>query len=243
MTAVDSQPSRRTGRFSGARRASVWIVIAAFNEGKRLGDVLASLCRADRSIVVVDDGSSDGTEAVAARYPVWRLSHAVNCGQGAALQTGVEFALEQGAEYVVTFDADGQHDPQDLDGLLQPLVSGEYDICLGSRFLGRSYNLPWQRRLVLNGGIWVTRFFSRIRVTDTHNGLRAFSRTAAERIRITQNRMAHASELLDQIRREGLRYCERPVTVRYSRESLAKGQSSWNAIQILYEFLMGRMLR
>ena len=109
--------------------------------------------------------------------------------------------------------------------------------------MGRVHNLPWQRRLVLIGGIWATRIFSRIRVTDTHNGLRALSRKAAEQIRITQNRMAHASELLDQIRRLRLRYCERPVTVHYSRESLEKGQSSWNAVQILYEFLMGRLLR
>jgi len=90
-----------------ARR--VWVVVAAYNEERRLGETLRGLCAVCPNVVVVDDGSSDGTERVALAHSVWVLRHVVNCGQGAALQTGIDFALRQGAEVVVTFDADGQH--------------------------------------------------------------------------------------------------------------------------------------
>jgi glycosyltransferase involved in cell wall biosynthesis len=192
--------------------------------------------------VVVDDGSRDDTADVALRHPVWVLRHRLNCGQGAALQTGIDFALAKGADVLVTFDADGQHAAADVERLLEPVRSGRVDVALGSRFLGRAVGLRPTRRLVLKLGVLFTRVVSGLRVTDTHNGLRAFSRRAAQRIRITQDRMAHASEILDRIRHEGLRYAEVPVTIRYSDETRAKGQSSWNALKIAGEFLLGRMI-
>jgi glycosyltransferase involved in cell wall biosynthesis len=225
-----------------AGRAKVWVVIAAYNEGERLGPTLRSVCRAGYDVVVVDDGSRDDTAAVALRHPVWVLRHRLNCGQGAALQTGIDFALGKGADILVTFDADGQHSADDIERLIEPVRSGRVDVALGSRFLGRAVGLRPARRLVLKLGVLFTRLVSGVRVTDTHNGLRAFSREAARRLRITQDRMAHASEILDRLRREGLRYCEVPVTIRYSEETRAKGQSSWNALKIAGEFLLGRMI-
>jgi glycosyltransferase involved in cell wall biosynthesis len=231
----------------GAERPSigshdVWVVIAAYNEGERLGDTLQSLCRQYANVVVVDDGSRDDTSTVAARYPVWVLRHVVNLGQGAALQTGLSFALRHGAEYLVTFDADGQHSPDEIAQLVRPLRMGHADVVLGSRFLGRAVGLPWARWLVLKLGVLFTRVFSRVNVTDAHNGLRAFSRQAARQLRIRQNRMAHASEILDQIRERGLRYTEAPVTIRYSDETMAKGQSSWNALRIVAQLCLARMV-
>lgn len=223
--------------------AGVWIVVPAFNEGPRLGAVLVELCGSWPNIVVVDDGSEDDTSAVALRHPCWVLRHLLNCGQGAALQTGLDFALKRGAEIVVTFDADGQHQTDDVERLVTPISAGEADVVLGSRFLGTVVGIPWQRRAVLKLGVLFTRIFSRVRVTDTHNGLRALSRGAAGQIRITQNRMAHASEILDQVRQLGLRYCEVPVTLRYSSQTMAKGQSSWNALRIVGQLFLGRLLR
>jgi glycosyltransferase involved in cell wall biosynthesis len=220
-----------------------WIVIAAYNEGQRLGDTLQAVGRAHARIVVVDDGSQDDTHEVALQHEVWVLRHVLNRGQGAALQTGIDFALQRGAQIVVTFDADGQHNPDEVDELVEPIRSGRAEVALGSRFLGRTVGLPWSRWLVLKLGVLFTRVFSRIRVTDTHNGLRAFSRQAAQRIRITQDRMAHASEILDQIRARGLRFCEVPVTIRYSQETMHKGQSSWNALKIVGQLLLGRLIR
>ena len=127
--------------------------------------------------------------------------------------------------------------------MIQPILDGETDVVLGSRFLGSAVDLPLSRRLVLWAGVWFTRVFSWIRVTDTHNGFRAFSREAAGRIRIRQDRMAHGSEILDQIRRQGLRFRETPVTIRYTPETLRKGQSSWNAFKIVAQLVVGRVLR
>ena len=224
-------------------RESVWIVIAAYNEETRLGPCLDRVCEHFSNVVVVDDGSHDNTYQAAALYPVWRVRHAVNCGQGAAIQTGIDFALQKGASILVTFDADGQHDPLDVHRLVEPVACGEVDVCLGSRFLGEAPGIPWTRYWLLKGGVWLTQLISRVKVTDTHNGLRALSRDAAQLIRLKQNRMAHASEILDEIQRHRLAYREAPVCVAYTEESLRKGQSSWNALRVLSQWLLGKMLR
>jgi polyprenyl-phospho-N-acetylgalactosaminyl synthase len=222
----------------------VWVVIAAYNEAGRLTLTLRGLLdRGYRNVVVVDDGSRDTTADDALTLPVWVLRHAINLGQGAALQTGIRFALEQGADFVVTFDADGQHDPAEIAALLEPVRSGAADIALGSRFLGRAENIPLSRKLILKGGVLFTRVVSQVKVTDAHNGFRCLSRAAAEKIRLYQNRMAHASEILDEVRAHGLRYVEVPVTIRYTADTLAKGQSSWNAVKIVAQFLLGRLVR
>jgi glycosyltransferase involved in cell wall biosynthesis len=222
--------------------ASTWIVLAAYNEGERLGKTLRQVCRLPVNVVVVDDGSRDDTGPVALRHNVWVLRHRINCGQGAALQTGIDFALQQGAEVLVTFDADGQHCIEDLEALIEPVRSGRTDVSLGSRFLGKTVGIKRSRWCILKLAVLFTRIFSGIRVTDTHNGLRAFSRRAAQKIRITQDRMAHASEILDRIIQEELSFCEVPVTIRYSEETMRKGQSSWNAVKIAGELVLGRLI-
>ena len=185
----------------------VWVVVPAYNEAQRLPATLGRLQARFPRVVVVDDGSADATAQSAMKCPgIWVLRHAFNLGQGAALQTGIDFALARGARFIVTFDADGQHDADDIPALLQPLREGRADVALGSRFLGRTVGMPRSRRLLLHAAVLFTRLFSRVRLTDAHNGLRAFSRRGAEQIRISLNGMAHASEIIDQIRRRGLRY-------------------------------------
>ncbi|TWT39725.1 glycosyltransferase family 2 protein [Blastopirellula retiformator] len=223
--------------------SAIWIIVPAYNEAARIDQTLAPLCRAFSNVVVIDDGSTDATAEIAARSPVWVLRHLINSGQGAALQTGIDFALRQGAGIIVTFDADGQHDAGDVLRLVEPIRRREADIALGSRFLGKTIDMPWTRRVMLKGAVWFTRFFSQIAVTDTHNGFRALSRKAAETIRITQNRMAHASEILDQIRENQLQFCEVPVTIRYNVATLEKGQSNSAAMKIAAQFLLGRLVR
>ena len=222
----------------------VFVVIAAFNEQQAIGEVVRDLAHRYPNTVVVDDGSTDATRDAAihagARHT---LRHPVNRGQGAALQTGIAFALGRGADYIVTFDADGQHHAADIQTLLEPLLAGRAEIALGSRFLDGSVvrGLPPTRRLVLRLAVIFTRLASRVRVTDTHNGLRAFTRRAAQRITITADRMAHASEILDAIRRSRLPYTEVPVTIRYTDYSLAKGQSSLAAFRVLFHYLLARI--
>jgi glycosyltransferase involved in cell wall biosynthesis len=222
--------------------AGPWVVIPAYREGARLRSTLSELLPQYPNVVVVDDGSPDNTGGVAWEAGVWVLRHPIDRGQGAALQTAIDFALRRGAEVVVTFDADGQHDPADIPALVAPLAAGDADITLGSWFLGRTVGIPLSRWVVLKLGILFTRVVSRIRVTDTHNGLRAFTRAAAGVVRIRQDRMAHASEILDEVRRLGLRNREVPVTIRYSVASLATGQSSWNAVRIAWQLLIGTVV-
>lgn len=222
----------------------VWVVIAAYNEQPRLGETLRRLLACGyRNVAVVDDGSRDATYQVAMDAGVWVLRHLVNLGQGAALQTGIAFALERGADVIVTFDADGQHDPAEIESMTAPVLRGDVDLAIGSRFLGTAENIPFARKMVLKGGVLFTRLFSNIKVTDTHNGFRAFSRAAAGKMKITQNRMAHASEILDRIREHDLRFVEVPCTIRYSAETMAKGQSSWNAVKIVLQLFLGRLVR
>ncbi|HEX3315892.1 MAG TPA: glycosyltransferase family 2 protein [Gemmataceae bacterium] len=223
--------------------AATWILIPAYNEATRLDRTLASLTAYLPRIVVVDDGSSDDTNAVAARHPVHVVRHPINLGQGAALQTAIDYAIAQGAELLVTFDADGQHSAEDIERLLAPAREGIADVVLGSRFLGKSVGMSTSRWLVLKIGVVFTRLFSGIRVTDTHNGLRVLTRAAAQKLRITHDGMAHASEILDRIRPLGIHYVEVPVTITYSDETTAKGQRSWNALKIVGQLLLGRIVR
>jgi hypothetical protein len=241
--AIDSAavPDTAATRSGNPKHAGVWIVIPAFNEGKRLPLVLEGLLPGYRNITVVDDGSRDDTSEAARRYPVHVLRHRINRGQGAALQTGITYSLLQGAEAIVTFDADNQHQPADLPRMLAPVLRGECDVMLGSRFLGDSSNVPPGRRLLLRAARLVTWATSGLLLSDAHNGLRVLSRKAAEAIHLHQDRMAHASEIYDQISRARLTYREMPVTIRYTAETLAKGQSAGNAVNVLFHYLFGKL--
>ena len=222
---------------------TIFIVIAAYNEATTIGEVVTALLKQYDKVVVVDDGSTDGTYDALKGLRVHRLRHLVNRGQGAALQTGLDYALLNGADVIVTCDGDGQHRAEDIERLVDPIRRGEADVVLGSRFLGRANNIPWHRSVLLHGAVWLTRHMSGLRVSDTHNGLRAFSRNAAGRVHLSTDRMTHASEILDIVARERLRYVERPVTIEYTAHSLNKGQSSWAAIHMLAKLLEERLLR
>ncbi len=221
----------------------VFVVIAAYNEAPVIGAVVAEVRRAAYSAVVVDDGSTDATGEIAARAGAIVVAHPVNLGQGAALQTGLDYALANGAEVLVTFDADGQHRTADIAPLIEALAANQADYALGSRFLGRAVNLPRNRRLMLAAATWFTRLTTGLDLTDTHNGLRAMTRRGTSRIRLRQNRMAHASEILHQIAQSGLVYVETPVTIEYSAYSLGKGQRVSEWVAILIDLFARRMHR
>jgi len=223
--------------------ASVFIVIPAYRAQDAVGKVVQDLqAKGYGHIVVVDDGSQDATGEAAAKAGAVVLTHLVNRGQGAALRTGIAYALQEGADTVVTFDADGQHRAADLPRLLEPVLSGKVDIALGSRFLSKRSRMPLARRVVLRAGVVVQWVLYGIKLTDAHNGLRAMSRRAAEAIRIDADRMEHASEIVEEVKRHRLRYREVPVTILYSRDSLARGQSSWNSLRIGAKMLLKKLL-
>jgi polyprenyl-phospho-N-acetylgalactosaminyl synthase len=223
--------------------ANAFVVVPAYNEARVIGKVVGALCASFPNVVVVNDGSADDTRAVLQEFRVKVVTHPINLGQGAALQTGISYALEQGADYVVTFDADGQHRVEDALAVLREVQSGQCDVACGSRFLGSANNIPRMRRLILKAAVVFSNWTTRTRLTDAHNGLRAFSRKAASALEITQNGMAHASEITAQLAAAHMVIHEVPVQVNYTEYSLAKGQSSLNSINILIDLLMGRFMK
>jgi len=220
----------------------ICVVLPAFNEATVIAGVVREVRALYPEVVVVDDGSSDDTVPRAAEAGAVVARHPLNRGQGAALQTGVTLGLRRGADCIVTFDSDGQHRVEDIAALVAPIEEGRAEIVLGTRFRGGDAEVPPARRVLLRCATIFTRVVSGARVTDAHNGLRAFSRRAASEIEITMDRMAHASELIDQIRRSGLAYVEVPVTVRYTEYSKTKGQRAVGAFRILLDYLLGRLL-
>jgi polyprenyl-phospho-N-acetylgalactosaminyl synthase len=224
-------------------KASIWVVIAAYNEAVVIDSVVRDVAQRGYHVILIDDGSKDGTGDLAARAGARVLTHPVNLGQGAALQTGIKFGLQQGARFIVTFDADGQHRASDIPRLVEALEKNNADFALGSRFLGSSIGMPMSKRLLLKAATWFTRLTTGLHVTDTHNGFRAMTRRGASHIALRQNRMAHASEMLDQIGASGLRYVEVPVTIEYSRYSVAKGQGLADSFGILLDLSVQKLQR
>jgi glycosyltransferase involved in cell wall biosynthesis len=216
-------------------QAETWVVIAAYNEGKVIRGVVAEVVAAGWNVVVVDDGSRDDTAEAADVPGAFVLRHVINLGQGAALQTGIDFACRRGARYIVTYDADGQHNCADIPALIAALENA--DVALGSRFLGKAIEGASAKRLaLLKAATLVSNSLSGMKLTDAHCGFRAFRVAYADKLRITQDRMAHASELLRKIKTSGARVVEVPTTVRYTAHSMAKGQGGMQAVRILFDY-------
>lgn len=219
-------------------RSDVCVVIPVFNEEVVIGDVVRSIRAVYPVVVCVDDGSNDrSSDEVEAAGGVL-VKHPVNLGQGAALRTGLEFAMEfSTADYFVTFDADGQHDVADIAQMLD-LLDGGTDVVFGSRFLDKRSEISGGKRLVLALAIKYTRLSTGLALTDTHNGLRSFNREVAKALDLQMNGMAHASELLSIISRRQFSYAEVPVHIRYTAYSRSKGQPLINGVNILFDLLL-----
>jgi glycosyltransferase involved in cell wall biosynthesis len=223
--------------------SAVFVVIPAYNENAVLRSTVMDLVPLGYSIVIVDDGSAIPAQSCLDGLDVYCIRHDINLGQGAALQTGSDFALLKGARIIVHFDADGQHGAAMAGRLIEPIVNGEVEVTLGSRFLNPDHRraVPLQKRLLLKAGVFVSWTFTGMWLSDTHNGLRALSRTAAESIVLRENGFAHATEILDLLRRAKLPYREVPVSIRYTDYSRKKGQSIFNSCNILIDLLLRRI--
>ena len=217
----------------------VWVVVPLYNEGPVIGGVVQEVRATFAHVVCIDDGSSDDSAAAAEAAGAVVVRHPVNLGQGAALQTGFEYALSvPSMRWVVTFDADGQHQVSDVLAMLELAVADDLDVVFGSRFLDDRTEAGFLKGLVLKAAVGYTNLTTGTRLTDAHNGLRVMSRDVVSRVDITQNRMAHASELVQQIGHLGIRYGESPVHILYTDYSRSKGQSLWNAVNILADLIL-----
>jgi glycosyltransferase involved in cell wall biosynthesis len=223
----------------------VWIVIPAFNEAGVIGEVVADVRSVFDHVVCVDDGSSDDTGEIALRAGAHLVRHPVNLGQGAAIQTGVEYARRQpGAQVFVTFDGDGQHRVKDVVAMVDRLATNEADVVIGTRF-GRAAlsKPPLLKRIVLQTAAWLSPRGRRLGLTDTNNGLRVFNRTVADGLDITMSGMSHASEFVALVDENHWRVAEEPVEVLYTDYSKAKGQPLLNGVNIIFDGFLRRRRR
>ncbi|MBI4090630.1 MAG: glycosyltransferase family 2 protein [Candidatus Komeilibacteria bacterium] len=215
------------------------IVIPAHNEARNIEATLRSLRKAGYAhIVVIDDGSEDATSLTARRSAIV-LHHAINRGMGAALETGTAWALAHGAECIVHFDADGQHRADEVSRVIAPILAHKADVVLGSRYLQPSQT-PWTKKYLLHmPALALQTILTGMHLTDVHNGFRALSRRAAQLIRIRQDRMAHASEIISEIQHHRLRYVEVPVTIAYHEY----GQGFAAGLKIYGDLILKKILK
>ena len=216
--------------------SDVWLIVPVYNEASVIATVLKNALRTFPNIVCIDDGSVDGSVGQIAGTGARLVRHHVNLGQGAAIQTGVEYARTQpGARYFVTFDADGQHQIDDVKRMVQRLRVEPLDIVVGTRFHGDVRHIPRLKRMVLRTAVRLSPRGRRLGLTDTHNGLRAFNRTVATELDITSNGMGHAMEIVEMIESKGWRVAEEPASILYTDYSIAKGQSLLNGVNIVFD--------
>lgn len=221
---------------------NVYIIIPAYNEAPEMvQQTISALLNFHYPVILVDDGSA--IPLCPAAHPLLQvLRHRVNLGQGASLQTGIDAALEAGAYYLISFDADGQHDPSAIPVLLKPLLENRADLVFASRFLEEGqHNAGKRRTWLLQMARRINYLFTGVLLSDAHNGLRALNREAAQKIRLKENRMAHATEILIQAKKQQLRLAEVPATVRYTDYSRQKGQSSLNSFRILFDLFLHKL--
>jgi len=227
-----------------AEPASIFVIVPCYNEAAVIRHTIEKLLQKRYSVVVVDDASADHTRDALAGLPVYYLRHESNLGQGAAIRTGIELALEKGAAYVVSFDADGQHHEDDIEKMIGSLESNDADIVFGSRFLtGAETNAPFLRRMILKTARFINYLASGILLSDANNGLRAMTRNAASKMKITENRSSHNAQIQNLVHRHGLKYIEYPVNISYSEYSRGKGVRNISSIRILYDLILFKIFR
>ena len=225
------------------KKSDVWAVIPAYNEEKVIGKVIENLKNEGlKNVIVIDDGSKDNTGEIAKKSGAVVYSHIINRGLGGALSTGISAALLNGAEIIVTCDADGQHDVGDIIKVVGLLEKENLDVVIGSRLIN-SEGMPWIRKFGNRGFSVITYLLFGVYSTDTQSGLRVFSRAAAEKINIKTNRMEVSSEIIKEIGKNKLNFKEIPIKAIYTKFSMKKGQRSLNGFNVLYKLILRMIMR
>lgn len=219
----------------------IFVIIPVFNEEKSILSTIDSIVDGfpNVNIVVVDDGSIDKTANILSRCNVTVLRHIINRGQGASLQTGDEYSIKNNADIIIHFDGDGQHRVSDIKKLINPIINDGFDIVLGSRFLSNKTDVPFSKKFfILKPAIIFNFLFTGLKLTDVHNGLRAMTVNSAKIVKITQDRMAHNTEIISKIKRNRLRYKEVPVDIMYNEY----GQGFFDGLKIIKDLFLRKII-
>jgi polyprenyl-phospho-N-acetylgalactosaminyl synthase len=227
------------GKKNTVKEPGIVVVVPLYNEEAVIADVVRGLLNEFSTVVCVDDGSTDNSAALARSAGATVITHPYNLGQGAALQTGIVYARSlPTTEYVVTFDADGQHRVDDVVGMVALARQKNLAIVFGSRFLDRRTKPGFAKKTVLKVAVLITRLVTGLKLTDAHNGLRVIRRDALDHVNLIQDRMSHATEIVQQLAKTKMRWREYPVEVLYTEYSKKKGQSLLNSINILFDLIV-----
>ena len=230
------------------------VIIPVYNEEKKIYSVVHGVKAIGYDVVVVDDFSSDQSAEQAQKARAKVLRHFINRGYGAALETGNQYALQAGYDIVVHFDGDGQHNPNEIEKLVDKIRRNEAEVVIGSRFLDcldrdNNTNLPAKnevplvRKFLIKIAILFTWMFSGVKLTDAHNGFRAFCASALGKIQCRQDGMSYSSEIIDQIAYLNLRVSEVRVTVVYTDYSKSKGEGNIKKMAVGAKFLWGKIIK
>ena len=218
----------------------IWVIIPAYNEENIIRDVLKELLSRGFLLVIIDDGSTDNTYNI-----VWDVikshpgkgylyRHPINRGLGATLKTGIEVCLEKNADIMVTFDADGQHNPDDILPVCQPIIKGQADVVIGTREFNDMPSVKKVSNQLMNLITWI---FYGSRVKDSQSGLRAFNRKAAVALDIESREYGISSEIIREIKHKQLKMEEVPIETIYTDYALAKGTNLKIGIKILFRMI------
>lgn len=214
-------------------------VVPAYNEEKNISLVISKLKSFVNEIIIVDDASRDQTFQIASQTDAIVVRHIINRGQGAALRTGTQLALDRGADIIVHFDADDQFQASEIPEILAPILNNEADAVLGSRFLSKKSNLPkLKKNLIMPLARLINRLFFNIRLSDPQSGFRALSRDSAQKLKIENDGMAHCSEIIYKLFKNNNRVVEVPITVIYHEY----GQNLSGGFKIIKDILIQKLI-
>ncbi len=215
-------------------------LVPGYNEEKNIASVVRRIIPFVDEVVVIDDGSTDETARAAQQAGATVIRHELNRGQGAALETGHCYARARNADFVLHFYGDGQFNAEDIPRALEEMKNSGADILFGSRFLDNRSLIPWtKKKIILPVARLVDRLLGGAKLSDSHNGFRVLNKRALQLLKLTQDRMAHASEIPVLAEKNNLRHIEYPVKVSY-REY---GQNGRNGVKILWDLALGRILK
>lgn len=246
-TLVLTHPKRTPSKGLGLPRCifknmRIFIVIPAYNEQGTIKEVILDLKKHGfYNTIVVDDGSTDNTENEVRKFKgVILLKHIINRGVGAATKTGIEAALLKNADIIVTFDADGQHKAEDIKKVIKPILKKGASAVIGSRTHDK--NMPFIRIIFNKIGNILTFLMFGIMVSDSQSGLRAFSRKAAQKIKIKCNGYEVSSEIIKEIADHKLRLKEVPIQAIYTPYSLSRGQSLGKGVRTAFCLILRKIV-
>ncbi len=225
----------------------VALVVPAWNEAKMVGQVIDDLKKVfgktdyDWQIVVVDDGSKDGTAEVAAKHGAKVIPHILNIGSGGATATGLSYAQQKDFEMAATLDADGQHSAEDVLKGVELLKSTHADLMIGSRLINSS-GMSKVKRLGNKGLTFITYVLFRVNITDSQSGLRIFSKRALNELKWKTAGFEFCSEMLWRAKQSGMEIDEYPIKAIYTDYSMQKGQNNWNGFNIVKSLVRRRIM-